>query len=202
MEELKLNDRQNRNLITSIARRVVPDYRFDEPVRKAAREILDWFNSDSRKGILLMGNIGSGKTRLMQIFEIYSRALESPKLFEIINVLELQEKFVKQGWQGIESYSRNTVRTAYDTEEIFPKSICIDDLGVETNQVNHYGNSVNVIEELLFTRYELWFYSGIVTHATTNLNSKMLQEKYGQRLGSRFKDMFRIVVLSGADRRG
>ena len=81
-----------------------------------------------------------------------------------------------------------------------PVNICIDDLGVEKESVKHFGSEETVIEKILASRYNL-FQNGIITHATTNLDATMLQEKYGERLYSRFREMFNLIILQGGDRR-
>ena len=66
---------------------------------------------------------------------------------------------------------------------------CFDDLGIE-NTLNHFGEKINVMEEILTARYDI---KHIKTHFTSNINSAELKEKYGPRLASRMRQMFNTI---------
>ena len=95
-------------------------------------------------------------------------------------------------------YSRNAFFPYTD----IPRVHCFDDLGVE-QPVNHWGNSCNVMAEILLSRYDLWISHKMITHITTNLNSQELEEAYGNRLRSRMRAMFNLIAFdpSSADKR-
>ncbi len=49
--------------------------------------------------------------------------------------------------------------------------------------------------EVLLSRYELLLKSNIITHATTNLNAQELEERYGNRVRSRMRQLFNLIAF-------
>jgi hypothetical protein len=86
----------------------------------------------------------------------------------------------------------------YKTIEEFGNSkfYCFDDLGIEPLG-RHYGEDCNVMGEVLLSRYELYLQTKtkIKTHATTNLNAEELEERYGNRVRSRMRELFNLVAF-------
>lgn len=79
---------------------------------------------------------------------------------------------------------------------------CFDDLGIEPIG-RHYGKDCNVMGEILLSRYDHYketlppprgSWRGI-THATTNLNAQELEERYGNRVRSRMREMFNLIAF-------
>lgn len=68
------------------------------------------------------------------------------------------------------------------------------DLGVETTR-RHFGRGCNVMGEILLSRYDLFLQSKIRTHATTNLNAQELEERYGNRVRSRMRQLFNLIAF-------
>jgi len=56
-----------------------------------------------------------------------------------------------------------------------------------------FGTPVNVIGEIVLSRYDMFVASGTYTHATTNLNATELSIKYGDRVRSRMRSMFNLI---------
>lgn len=83
------------------------------------------------------------------------------------------------------------------------KPYCFDDLGLEPIG-RHYGKDCNVMGEILISRYESFMQKGIMTNITTNLNAIELEEKYGERVRSRMREMFNLISFSSniTDKRG
>ena len=78
-------------------------------------------------------------------------------------------------------------------------TICFDDLGVETTG-RHFGKDCNGMGEILLSRCDLFVRTcnpersrGVKTHATTNLNAQELEERYGNRVRSRMRQMFNLI---------
>jgi DNA replication protein DnaC len=93
---------------------------------------------------------------------------------------DIATEFHKEGFETIHKYGSQK------------KILCLDDLGVEQN-IKHFGNECNTIEEILLQRYDLLVNSGIITHATTNLNANELEGLYGIRVRSRLRSMFNLI---------
>ena len=131
---------------------------------------------DVRKGILLIGPVGCGKTSLMQVFSI----LNEEKKYILRPTREITGEFIQDGFQTILKYGKSN------------KSYCFDDLGVEQS-IKHFGNESNVIAEILLSRYDSILSARTFTHATTNLNADELEKMYGNRVRSRLREMFNVL---------
>jgi len=84
----------------------------------------------------------------------------------------------------------------YKTIEDYGNSnyYCFDDLGVETTG-RHFGKDCNVMGEIILSRYDLFLKSKIKTHASTNLNAQELEERYGNRVRSRMRQLFNLIAF-------
>jgi DNA replication protein DnaC len=134
---------------------------------------------DPKKGILLAGPIGCGKTSLMTLMSEFTFEINH---FFIRSSRAIAAEFHEEGYQVIQKYSWT------------PKIYCFDDLGVEQN-MKYYGNDCNTIAEILLNRYDLMIRQGYVTHATTNLSASDLEGLYGNRLRSRMREMFNLIAF-------
>lgn len=141
------------------------------------KENCDTFGIDLNKGILLNGPVGCGKTSLMTLLRHFSY-VETKYLIK--STRDISTEFNIEGYQTILKYGKST------------KIFCLDDLGVEQN-MKHFGNECNTIAEILLHRYDLFRTQNIVTHATTNLNANELDKIYGNRVRSRFREMFNLI---------
>ncbi|WP_034887638.1 ATPase [Gillisia sp. Hel_I_29] len=146
------------------------------------------YNLDIEKGILLSGPVGCGKTSLMKLLR-YIVPLQRP--YEMIPCRNVTFSFNHLGYKTIEEYGNN-------------KFFCFDDLGVEPPG-RFYGKDLNVMGEVLLSRYDLYVQSKykIKTHATTNLNAEELEERYGNRVRSRMRELFNLIAFDreSADKR-
>ncbi|WP_159021452.1 ATPase [Formosa sp. L2A11] len=137
-------------------------------------------NIDPDKGLLLSGPVGCGKTSLMKLIR-HLTPLQRP--YEIIPCRNIAFSFNHLGFKTIEDYG-NT------------KFFCFDDLGIEPSG-RYYGKDLNVMGEVLLSRYELYLQTKhkIKTHATTNLNAEELEERYGNRVRSRMRELFNLIAF-------
>ncbi|MFD2888074.1 hypothetical protein [Chitinophaga cymbidii] len=117
-----------------------------------------------------------------------------------VSCREISFQFANVGFDVIHRYSRQSFQPYSDT----PKTYCFDDLGLES-PVQCWGNTCNVMAEILLSRYDLYVSQHrMVTHVTTNLNSGELEEAYGPRVRSRMREMFNLVAFEegSRDKRG
>ena len=49
--------------------------------------------------------------------------------------------------------------------------------------------------EILLSRYDLFQKNKIKTHATTNLNAQELEDRYGNRVRSRMRQLFNLIAF-------
>lgn len=135
---------------------------------------------DVEKGLLLSGPVGCGKTSLMKLLR-HLVPLQRP--YEMIPCRNVVFSFNHLGYKTIQDYGNN-------------KLFCFDDLGVEPPG-RFYGKDCNVMGEVLLSRHELFLQSKykIKTHATTNLNAEELEERYGNRVRSRMRELFNLIAF-------
>lgn len=134
---------------------------------------------DPKKGILLLGPVGCGKTSLMTLIKPFF----PPELqYKMKPSREIAFEFINDGYATIHKYGK--IRHVY----------CFDDLGVEKS-LKHFGNDCNTMAEILLSRYDHFIQTGIRTHATTNLNAQELEKLYGNRVRSRLREMFNLIAF-------
>ncbi|MCB0460064.1 MAG: ATPase [Flavobacteriaceae bacterium] len=140
-------------------------------------------NIDFKKGILLTGPVGCGKTSLMKLIRHITPQYPS---YEVIPTRNVTFAFNHIGYNIIEQYGDN-------------RFYCFDDLGIEPTG-RFFGKDCNVMGEVLLSRYELFLKYLIKTHITTNLNAQELEESYGNRVRSRMREMFNLVGFDSETR--
>lgn len=160
---------------------------YDDATRANIEALADAITADKPKqGIMLAGNVGNGKTTLIQ-------------------ALKATIKIAKmQGWfdSGMQSGLRITdARDIAKLVAIDPKEfdtirrtamLAIDDMGKEPAEVLDYGNAYNPVIELMEYRYN----EQLFTIISTNLTPKQVREKYGNRIADRFNEMMNVIVFT------
>lgn len=138
------------------------------------------YSIDPNKGLLLSGPVGCGKTSLIRLMR---HLVPHQRSYEVISSRNIVFGFQHIGYKTIEDYGHSG-------------SFCFDDLGVEPIG-RFYGNDCNVLGEILLSRYDLFLQSKgkIKTHATTNLNAEELEERYGERVRSRMRQLFNLLTF-------
>ncbi|WKV12394.1 AAA family ATPase [Marivirga harenae] len=148
-----------------------------------------------RKGLLLTGPVGCGKTTLMMLFRHF---LHSVHKYPVKSTREISYEFLDHGFSIINKYSKAHFQRYQD--QMVPRTLCLDDLGLEST-IKHFGNETNTIAEILLNRYSLFTSRGMITHATTNLNPDELENLYGNRVRSRMREMFNLISFNSKDKR-
>jgi len=146
-----------------------------------------WLN----KAICLVGATGSGKTQTIHIMNkyietgniYYKRAGKvMPFMFRVVTSIEIASEYALKGYDGVENYKRIG-------------NLCIDDLGNEPETLNHYGNKLDVISDLIEHRYN----KGLLTHFTTNLNEEEIKGRYNSRVHSRIMHSCNVIIMNDKD---
>ena len=137
---------------------------------------------DTNKGILLSGPVGCGKTSLMKLLPHLAPHKTN---YEMVPTRNIVFNFNALGFEVIEQYSET-------------KNYCFDDVGIEPTG-KHFGADCNVMGEILLSRYDLFCHPErsrrVLTHITTNLNAQELEERYGNRVRSRMRQLFNLVTF-------
>lgn len=193
-------------IIQAVGKSLYPDFDLSEPERRKIYEQVFYLFTDNRKmvdfglvpgkGLLLIGNIGVGKTMMMKTMQVVLR--ESPRRFRWVNCLEFKDMLEDQMKPSEikEMYGRGLKCDLY-----------IDDLGLGRSDFNRFGNVTNIISEILFERDELFVSDGYRTHLSSNVPTtvksdappevKSLERMYGDRILDRMKQMCNQIIWTG-----
>ena len=153
------------------------------------------FNGNLDKGILLQGNVGVGKTLLLESFVYMQNTLRPHNKIDkdrpyqyttFIHSTQIAEKM-----KGFDSEGRSV--------DITKCPLAIDEIGREAKEVLDFGNVTCPMAELISARAD----KPIITHGTTNFSFRELthEDNYGEMIGDRMRSMFNFIKLSGKSRR-
>lgn len=174
-KKLIVND-DNKKLITALCFFISNDPRFET-------EFDPKLKYSFKKGLLIRGASGIGKTHLV-------RCIESNLLNPILtlSMIEISDELMAYG--------------EYEINKGTNKCIYLDDVGTEETPVVHFGTKIyffkNFIESIYLRQQAKGFGNLILS---TNLNFQQCSEKYGFRVASRMRDMFNVIDVSGKDMR-
>lgn len=181
----------------------------DEHNFKLLQFLLHYFNESSKselvfpdetymnhKQIMLMGNVGVGKTFIMDVFAEYLRIVNNSNAFETISITELIDYYKLHNHLDEYTYNKSNFK---QNERTTAKNICLNDLGLKTYL--HFGvDTKSFIDDFLYARYELYCKYDVKTHITTNLSVAELEKSFNFRLVDRFK-AYNVIDLGGESRR-
>lgn len=179
-------------IFEEIAKLLEPNFK-SKQVKEIIEFILQWsFCSgnviDFKKGFLIKGNTGRGKTFLFKAWIYFLKQYEIRFQHNGVNyLLSPQIHHAKKiageyqspsgGYSIIEKYSKLNC-------------LCIDDIGTEPENSGNYGNKINVIVEIINNREE----AGLLTFGTSNVAD--LTKIYDDRTISRMSKLFNIKTLN------
>lgn len=145
------------------------------------------------KGVILYGEYGSGKTIVMKSLHKMADCFYDKIIHQSVMI---PYKLMK---------SMNPATGQMRMEELLEEwkghNMIIDDLGYEetgtTANYVHFGTSINVVQEIIRQRYELYQNRGIYTHFTTNKTMDEIQNVYGHGTSTRLMEMCQPVFWRG-----
>jgi Asp-tRNA(Asn)/Glu-tRNA(Gln) amidotransferase C subunit len=148
------------------------------------------YNLNPDKGIALLGGLGVGKTWLMKLLR-YNAHLP----FAFGNCSSIADEVEQGGSENLARYFRVAKTGAsylyYGKTEI---GFCFNELGREAIPVKYFGNPTNVMERIIFTRYENEVPHNF-THFTSNKSPEEITKLYGDYIGNRMLEMFNVVIF-------
>jgi energy-coupling factor transporter ATP-binding protein EcfA2 len=143
------------------------------------------FGLSPRKGILLSGPVGCGKTSLLKLF---NTLLLPQYKYQVKPCRDISFEFNQNSYSVIHKYSTNSYSRGQH------KIYCFDDLGTE-NHLKFYGVECNIMAEIMLSRYDQFCAQELQTHITTNLTSMDIEEQYGKRVRYRMREMFNLLAF-------
>ena len=193
--------------IYNIGRSLIPDFKIDSYNSDILMNLLLYFtgnkeiiyngvakkcNLDLNKGLLIVGGVGSGKSKMFELFRLYTYEILQTNTFQYLLSSQIVKDVDSKGLAELEQYSlkANAKRPIY-----------IDDIASVNENVTHFGTVINVIEQLLQDRYNLFIRNNFLTHATSNKYPAELAKIYDIRTIDRFNEMFNIIELDSPSRR-
>ena len=162
---------------------------FDDSNKKFIQTICYFFSNDPRfetelnfsfkKGLLILGDAGFGKTKTFDAIK------NNPiKPISIYSMLDISEEVKDHGHLEIK----------------LGKTILLDDVGSEEEEIKYYGTTINWLKNFieLYYHHQEDFSKLIIT---SNCAPQIIGQKYGYRVRSRMREMFNVLVVTGPDKR-
>lgn len=187
------------------ARLVCPDYVLTDELLAPTVDLIRWAlripapGLDPDKSFCLYGNIGTGKSTLLQVVRKFAGFVRpvtlgryaghgEPYTFGIYPAREICDQFADGNYRAIRQFRQY-------------QSIAIDELGSESIPTMHYGTPENVMSYILAARYDRRNELRC-THMTTNLSPADLRHTYGDRIYDRLREMVNFIEFRGPSFRG
>ena len=155
----------------------------NEQYKYVVGQISLWYANDTRlvgdlrKGILLRGGIGTGKTKIIEaLIDVFLKG--EKRVIKMIHTRDLQDLYMRQKVDEIQLLKESTL-------------LLVDDLGVENVEVQYFGNRIEPFNDLFDYRYR----HGLQTVVTTNLAPSEIKAIYGDRILDRLKEVMNDLVL-------
>lgn len=191
--------------IIAVGKTIDPLFEIIEEQKQYYIDLVRYFSNhagtlDVNKGLLISGDIGTGKTLSMKVMQ---------KMFgniKIVSARHLIREFLMSKVNGMDVLDEYGRRSFYKTPQgqidiKRPMQIYFDDLGLEEVNTKMYGNQQNILAEILLDRYENFKHHGMKTYATTNLTPDAMEKIYGLRVRDRMVEMMNYVTLTGKSKR-
>lgn len=149
-----------------------------------------------RPGLLLYGNVGTGKTTLLKAIcatinrictmeederGVKETVLDIPNAISIVKAKQIITEFTVRNEQNNRYNLMNKVAL-----------LAIDELGVENTEAKLYGNTSEPLIDLLCERYD----KQLCTIISTNMGLEEIEERYGRRVSDRFSEMFTAIPFT------
>jgi DNA replication protein DnaC len=170
------------------------DFSIDgDKLNSSYKKVYTHFVANKRKGMFLIGNVGIGKTAMMKVMQRLFR--DTNRRFKFVNSYDLKDLS--------EQITAGEIKSLYGYD--FKCDLYIDDIGFSSD-VRRYGNTVNIISEILMERYDLFISSGFRTHLSSNMmvsmktnekNIPTIETIYGSRVVDRLREMCELVTWNG-----
>ena len=194
--------------IINIAKHFEPDFKVTNENKLILKLLLMYFTGNSmfeaelkdlsgvsgslNKGLMLIGGVGTGKSLLFKVFKEYTMKVLQTNSYQMYTAIDIIDNANINGTEYLDLFSHR-----YRNEKPNPIRCYIDDIAAKNEEVNHYGTKINVVEQLLSLRYNVFSRYGTLTHCSSNIYPSEFETVYDLRIKDRMKEMFNIIELGG-----
>lgn len=149
------------------------------------------------KNLIIVGEAGTGKTILMEIFSRYLQVTGNRHYFQNTSMTRLMNYYKVHS--HINAFTFNESK---ETGKVSPYALCLNDIGLEVESQKSFGTDIrDVVDEFVYARYEIYQQWNIRTHFTSNYDVEDFKKRFNYRINDRFKS-YNLVPLTGSSRRG
>jgi DNA replication protein DnaC len=156
------------------------------PPNKAIRGALINFLADTRmkirkKGLFLIGDVGTGKTVALKIIQKYRNINKFYKAADLSEGRKHDPHFIEEAFRNMVGDSGTYI---------------IDDIGAEL-EINDYGVKSEFMIEVINKRHLDFLEKGHITLFSSNLGPEAFENRYSKRILDRILEMCEIVYCQG-----
>ncbi len=194
IKSIKIDHETHYNGIVNIFKHFEPGFIETEKIKSTIQKLLYYFTGSGlfdgslKKGIMLIGPVGTGKSLIFKVFKAYTGKILRTNSFQYHFSHEIIDNVNVNGVEFLEKYNHN-----FDN----PITCYIDDIASRNEIIKYYGTEVNVMEQLLSIRYNVYSRYRKLTHVTSNKYPSDFKGLYDERIIDRMKEMFNIIELKG-----
>lgn len=200
---------QGKKAFMHMAKATMPHFQVDDRNRDTINDLFYYFHKieggrlDPAKGLWLEGEVGTGKSSLMNIFSNHMRRYWNGNGFKIYTCSTISKEFATNPANDVEAAD---ILDRYTFNKLgyrpyYRVAMCFDELGREPIPSARYAFKMNVMEHILHLRYTFWQNEGLLTYVTTNLNAEKVETMYGDYIRDRRAEMFNLIAMTGESRR-
>lgn len=177
-------------------------YGYDAATEPAAhRRLAGWcarhYLGLATRGLLLLGNTGTGKTMgAMIVCRLFGGRILTSKDVQLAWQCSLASQDHRVFTEAVSPPTVEIPRTGGRRSRL----LLVDDLGGETI-THYYAHKSESMEELISWAYDAYRQDGLLLLLTTNLRREEIQPRYGVRVRSRLDEMCWAMSFTGRDRR-
>lgn len=145
---------------------------------------------DSRKGLYIYGDIGTGKTHIAWAMKKYYDRPDEVRYLRIWNVVDLMHE-IKADFDREPSDKRHPEADITGPDSKY--MLILDDIGAE--------KATDFVAETIYRIINHRYIHMLPTIFTSNLRIQELADRIGERSASRIVEMCGVIELTGGDRR-
>jgi len=161
--------------------------------KQVIQQLLEWAINDEdssiplQRGVFLYGSVGTGKSEIMQMLQVFCERHNENKHFEITNISEM--------------YTDARMSKDYDMRGAITLSRCFDEFGRQSGSVMLFGNAVDVNEAIIEQRYNRMNAYGQITHFVSNATPDDIRQIISPMAFDRLRSMCTPLLMPGISHR-